>query len=262
MNSPVFLFLRFENGLLVQGKGILHFQRPEQLLHDVVCNGADVQGQHGGDDGLDFLLGHLEDAQIGPKEPFQLALQSEIDVTGVGHVRAHDPGGADFHLIEVAAGGLGQIGRENLLELCGGVLMDQIQQIRLGVDLYIDLPQILVQFYQGQLDAGLHGIEHHRACILADDLSGNAELVGEHEADELFQNVAFGLVQVVKGAGADICLLKDLLGRGIAEALLQEELHTGGQDTLLRSLPVITGTNGDRLLSVVFRIYSNIPDSS
>ena len=57
-------------------------------------------------------------------------------------------------------------------------------------------------------------------------------------------------------------VLKDLLGRGAAEALLQEELHTGGQDTLLRSLPVITGTNGDRLLSVVFRIHSNISDSS
>ena len=137
----------------------------------------------------------------------------------MGHVRAHDPGGADFYLIEVADGGLGQIGREDLLELCGGVLMDQIQQIRLGVDLYIDLPQILVQLYQGQLDAGLHGIEHHRACILADDLSGDAELVGEHEADELFQNVAFGLVQVVKGAGADVGLLKDLLGRGVAALL-------------------------------------------
>ena len=86
--------------------------------------------------------------------------------------------------------------------------------------------------------------------------------MSQYEADELFQNVAFGLVQVVKGAGADVGLLKDLLGRGAAEALLQEELHTGGQDTLLRSLPVITGTNGDRLLSVVFRIHSNISDSS
>ena len=105
--------------------------------------------------------------------------------------------------------------------------MDQRHQIRLGIDLYIYLPQDFVQFRQRQLYAGLHSVQKHGVRILPNNFSRNIKLVSEHELGQIRQHVTLAFVKVVESTRTDICLLKDLLGRRVAETLLQKKSDTG-----------------------------------
>ena len=224
----------------VQGKIKFHRQSGKQLLHDAVCNLADIQLADLGNNRILLRLRHLIGAQRHAKESLQLPLQCKVDVAPAGHIPGHDAGGADLHFVEVAVGAFRQIRSEDSGNSACGLAVDLLREVGVGVGLQIDFPQILVSLGNGQLDGCLHGVEHGGGRSVSQHRSCHLELAFKHDIHQLRQNPVLGAENVAEGAGGHIGLCHHVCKGRFPVALENEQTHTGGQDPSFRVLAVIS----------------------
>ena len=236
----------------------MHGQSPEQLPHDPLGNGADVQPLDEPDGSLHLRLRDPVRPQAhGQKHP-QLFLQGQLPITGVGHIAAHDARRADLHGIEIPGRQLRLIGPEDLVQLLGRLLKDIVRGLLLGICLDIDLPQVLIELRQGHLDGGLHSVDIHRRQLGSRRGAGHGELVGKHELHQLRQDPVLGPENVLENAVGYRRLMNDFGNGGFFVPLFQKQLHAHGEDPLFSGQAGTGNGRGDHILSMHHGMHAMI----
>lgn len=162
-----------------------------------------------------------------PVSSRQLFFQRKVFIARAGHIAPHYARRADLQFIEVAFGIAGQVGAENAVQFAGGVLVDILGRFGVAVGFQVDIPQVLVQLGQSQLDAGLHRVHIDGRQLLACDLARHIKLTAEHEFDQLHQNAILGAEHILEGTDADIGFLDNFGNSGAGIAFFQKEPNTG-----------------------------------
>jgi len=199
-------------------------------LHDALRNGADVERADLLHDTLDLLRRDAVAAQTQPEEGVELFLKREVLRAGMRHVPAHDARGAELHNIKIALGHFGMVGAENGVQLLRRLAEDVLRGFVLRVGFDVDLTQVLVELRERELDGGLHGIDEYRRKVRVGNAPGHAELVVEHELDELGEHAVLGAENILERAVGNIRLLHDLGDGRSLVALFQKQLYAYGED--------------------------------
>ena len=107
------------------------------------------------------------------------------------------------------------------------MLVDILGRFGVAVGFQVDIPQVLVQLGQSQLDAGLHRVHIDGRQLLTCDLARHIKLTAEHEFDQLHQNAILGAEHILEGTDADIGFLDNFGNSGAGIAFFQKEPNTG-----------------------------------
>ena len=111
--------------------------------------------------------------------------------------------------------------------------MDILHRFALGVRLQINIPEVLVQFCQRQLDGSLHRIDVNGRDALPDNLSCRAKLIPEHEFYQFDEYAVLGTENVLEGADRHIGIPYNFCHRSAVVTLFQEQADAGGQNSFL-----------------------------
>lgn len=110
--------------------------------------------------------------------------------------------------------------------------IDIFRRIRGGIGFNINLPQILVQLGEGELDRRIHRIGIHRRQLAVRNAPCHTELTVEHRFGQVQQNFILGRKQIQIASSCNARFVNDLTDRGIFISLLQKKTNAGGQDFL------------------------------
>ena len=209
---------------------VAHGQRLEQVLHDLFGDRADIHSRDELQNLLQLVLRHAVAAQAERQEGFQLLLERQRLIARMGHIAPHEPRRAELQRIKILRRERRLVRPEDLIQLSGCLAEDIFRGFALRIGLDVDLAQILVQLRQRDLQSSLDGIDEHGRQLRPGCLPRGAELIGEHEADQLGQHAVLGAENVLKAAVGDLCLLDDLRDGRLFVALLQKQLDADLQD--------------------------------
>ena len=152
-----------------------------------------------------------------------------MNITFSRHIATHQSCCANFHLVKVALGIIGEIFTKNLLQLCRGMQVDILRCFRQGIGFNVDFSQVLVQFSQCQLDRRFHSIGINRRQLAVCNASCHAELSAEHRFGQFQQNSVLGRKQIQIASPCNTCFIHNLTDRGVFIPLFQKEADAHGQ---------------------------------
>ena len=152
-----------------------------------------------------------------------------MNITFSRHIATHQSCRANFHLVKVALGIIGEIFTKNLLQLCRGMQINIFRRVRQGIGFNVDFSQVLIQFSQCQLDCRFHRIGVNRWQLAVCNASCHTELSAEHRFGQFQQNSVLGRKQIQIASPCHTCLVHNLTDSGVFIPLLQKETNAYGQ---------------------------------
>ena len=152
-----------------------------------------------------------------------------MNITFSRHIAAHQSRRADFHLVKVALGIIGEMFTKNLFQLCRGMQVDILRCFGQGIGFNVDFSQVLIQLGQCQLDRRFHRIGVNRRQLAVCNASCHAELSAEHRFGQFQQNSVLGRKQIQIASPCHTCLVHNLTDSGVFIPLLQKETDAYGQ---------------------------------